>query len=138
QVQVNGRAKEVATGTTVTELIEAHDLVPRYVVVELNGEALERRVYDATELVEGDRVELVRAVAGGARDLRWRRERLANSRIYCCTDRRADQGDLETFLDAILGAGVDVVQLRDKHATSAELADAAAVFRTWALRHDAL
>ena len=53
-------------------------------------------------------------------------------------DRRAVQGDLADFLDAVLGAGVDVVQLRDKTATAGELAEASAVFRAAADRHEAL
>ncbi|MFN2589397.1 MAG: MoaD/ThiS family protein [Actinomycetota bacterium] len=34
-------------------------------VVERNGEPLERRRYEETGLADGDRLELVRAVAGG-------------------------------------------------------------------------
>ena len=42
------------------------------------------------------------------------RSRLAGARLYLCTDARARQGDLADFLDAVLPAGVDIVQLRDK------------------------
>jgi len=42
------------------------------------------------------------------------RAALAGARLYLCTDSRARQGDLEQFLDAVLGAGVDIVQLREK------------------------
>lgn len=42
------------------------------------------------------------------------RARLADARLYLCTDARERQGDLAEFLDAVLGAGVDVVQLRQK------------------------
>ena len=41
-------------------------------------------------------------------------ERLRAARLYLCTDSRRAQGDLPDFLDRVLGAGVDVVQLRDK------------------------
>ena len=138
QVQVNGGRRQVAPGTTVAELIASHDLNPRYVVVEYNGEPLDRTAYDTTQLAEGDQLELVRAVAGGSRDGRWRRERLARSHIYCCTDRRADRGDLPAFLDTICAAGVDLVQLRDKHASREELAEAAEVFHQAAVKHGAL
>ncbi len=40
----------------------------------------------------------------------WRRERLQQARLYLCTDRRAGQGDLERFLEAVLAGGVDIVQ----------------------------
>lgn len=39
---------------------------------------------------------------------------LSDARLYLCTDSRARTGDLEDFLDAVLAAGVDVVQLREK------------------------
>lgn len=68
----------------------------------------------------------------------WRRERLGRSTLYLCADRRAEQGDLERFLDAALAGGVDLVQLRDKHAGPSELRAAAAVFRAAAARHGAL
>jgi thiamine-phosphate pyrophosphorylase len=42
------------------------------------------------------------------------RARLAAARLYLCTDARQRQGDLAAFLDAVLGAGVDIVQLRQK------------------------
>jgi thiamine-phosphate pyrophosphorylase len=73
-----------------------------------------------------------------SRDGAWRRRRLADAWLYLCTDRRQAQGDLEAFLDAVLGAGVDVVQLRDKAADEVEVRAAAAVFRAAASRHDAL
>jgi thiamine biosynthesis protein ThiS len=50
---------------TVASFIRARDLDPKYVVVEWNGEPLDRARYDQIRLSEGDRLELVRAVAGG-------------------------------------------------------------------------
>jgi thiamine-phosphate pyrophosphorylase len=45
----------------------------------------------------------------------WRlRTRLAQARLYLCTDARRPQGDLAEFLDAALRGGVDIVQLREK------------------------
>jgi thiamine-phosphate pyrophosphorylase len=40
--------------------------------------------------------------------------RLAESRLYLCTDARRDRGDLAEFADAALAGGVDIIQLRDK------------------------
>ncbi|MFM1725987.1 MULTISPECIES: thiamine phosphate synthase [Rhodococcus] len=45
------------------------------------------------------------------------RERLADARLYLCTDARRDKGDLAQFVDAALAGGVDIVQLRDKGST---------------------
>ncbi|GDY30248.1 thiamine phosphate synthase [Gandjariella thermophila] len=42
------------------------------------------------------------------------RTRLADARLYLCTDARRDRGDLAEFVDAALAGGVDIVQLRDK------------------------
>lgn len=42
------------------------------------------------------------------------RTALADARLYLCTDARERQGDLASFLDEVLAAGVDVVQLRQK------------------------
>lgn len=45
---------------------------------------------------------------------------IADARLYLCTDARRERGDLPAFLDAVLGAGVDIVQLRDKGMEAAE------------------
>ncbi|KAA9161852.1 thiamine phosphate synthase [Amycolatopsis acidicola] len=42
------------------------------------------------------------------------RKRLDASRLYLCTDARAERGDLAEFADAALAGGVDIIQLRDK------------------------
>ena len=42
------------------------------------------------------------------------RDRLADARLYLCTDARAERGDLAEFADAALAGGVDILQLRDK------------------------
>ncbi|MFJ4769019.1 thiamine phosphate synthase [Streptomyces uncialis] len=49
-----------------------------------------------------------------------RRARLADARLYLCTDARTRQGDLPEFLDSVLAGGVDIVQLRDKGMEAAE------------------
>jgi thiamine-phosphate pyrophosphorylase len=64
-----------------------------------------------------------------------RRARLAAARLYLCTPIRPDLGD---FADAVLGAGVDVIQLRDKHAEAGPQLAAAALLRAAADRHGAL
>ena len=67
-----------------------------------------------------------------------RRARLARSHLYVVTDARSERGDLAAFLDAILGAGVDIVQLREKDAEAGDLLPWAEVFRAAADRHGAL
>ncbi|GAA1683892.1 thiamine phosphate synthase [Fodinicola feengrottensis] len=67
------------------------------------------------------------------------RRRLADARLYLCTDARRERGDLAAFVDAALAGGVDVVQLRDKSPLEAreELA-ALEVLAAACERHNAL
>jgi len=67
-----------------------------------------------------------------------RRKRLGASRLYVVTDAREDRHDLPDFLDAILGAGVDIVQLREKNADARDIVAYARVFRKAADKHGAL
>ncbi len=62
---VNGRASEVSEGTGLPALIESLGLRVGSVVVEHNGTALLRSELADVVLQDGDRIELVRAVAGG-------------------------------------------------------------------------
>ncbi len=66
------------------------------------------------------------------------RSRLADARLYLCTDSRREQGDLGEFLDAVLAAGVDVVQLREKGLEAAEEIELAEVFQEACSRHGRL
>ena len=66
------------------------------------------------------------------------RDRLAQARLYLCVDARERQGDLPDFLDAVLGAGVDVVQLRQKGLEAAQELAYLDVFRAQAAKHGAL
>ncbi len=65
RVTANGEDFEVAGSPTVAEFIRERGLEPRFVVVERNGEPVARRRYEELRLEDGDRLELVRAVAGG-------------------------------------------------------------------------
>ena len=65
QLVVNGDDTEVADGATVLDLLTQLGLGPKYVIVERNGEPVERRDVTSTLLASGDRIELVKAVAGG-------------------------------------------------------------------------
>jgi sulfur carrier protein len=62
---VNGDETEVPDGATVLDLLTQLGLGPKWVIVERNGEPVERRDVKRTSLADGDRIELVRAVAGG-------------------------------------------------------------------------
>ncbi|MFJ7418087.1 thiamine phosphate synthase [Streptomyces uncialis] len=67
-----------------------------------------------------------------------RRARLADARLYLCTDARTRQGDLPEFLDSVLAGGVDIVQLRDKGMEAAEELEHLRVIADACRRHGAL
>jgi thiamine-phosphate pyrophosphorylase len=66
------------------------------------------------------------------------RARLAGARLYLCTDGRRAQRDLAQFLDAVLGAGVDIVQLREKGLEAREELGLLEVFADACRRHGRL
>ena len=66
------------------------------------------------------------------------RARLAGARLYLCTDARRAQGDLPRFLAAVLGAGVDIVQLREKGLEAGEELALLEVFAAACRRHGRL
>jgi thiamine-phosphate pyrophosphorylase len=66
------------------------------------------------------------------------RTRLADARLYLCTDARRGTDDLEPFLHAALEGGVDVVQLRDKSLEAAREVELHALVARVAAEHGAL
>ena len=66
------------------------------------------------------------------------RARLADARLYLCTGARREQGDLGEFLDVVLAAGVDVVQLREKGIEAGEELALCEVVADAARRHGRL
>jgi len=65
KVTANGKQVTLRDGSTAMDLLENLGLGARWVLVERNGLPVDRPDLPTTELVEGDRLELVRAVAGG-------------------------------------------------------------------------
>jgi sulfur carrier protein len=65
QLIVNGTARELPEGTTVSGLLEDMALVGRRIAVERNGEIVPKSLHVRTSLADGDRLEIVVAVGGG-------------------------------------------------------------------------
>ena len=66
-IVLNGEARELPSGTTVRGLLEALD-VPgggSGIAVAVDAEVVPRGEWDTTELDEGARVEVLRAIQGG-------------------------------------------------------------------------
>jgi sulfur carrier protein len=64
-ILLNGSSRDVGDGSTVAELIESLGLSARRVVVERNGEPVERSRFTDIVVEPGDVLEVVRAVQGG-------------------------------------------------------------------------
>ena len=62
---INGEARALAAPATVASLLEAMNLAGKRVAVERNGDIVPRGLHAATELADGDRLEIVVAVGGG-------------------------------------------------------------------------
>ncbi|HYT11231.1 MAG TPA: sulfur carrier protein ThiS [Candidatus Nitrosopolaris sp.] len=65
-LQVNGRRVELAEPTPLLAYLETLGVSPRAVAVEHNGVIIERSAYADAKLDDGDVVEIVRMVGGGA------------------------------------------------------------------------
>jgi len=64
-VVANGDAVILDDGATLVDLLDRLELGAKWVVAERNGEAVDRADMPTTRLADGDRIELVKAVAGG-------------------------------------------------------------------------
>jgi sulfur carrier protein len=67
RIQINGQAKEAPDGLSVTALI-AHEKIkqPLMVSVEHNGDILDREAFETTTVKDGDTVEFLYFMGGGA------------------------------------------------------------------------
>lgn len=64
-VIINGKAQTLGEGITVSQLLEERGVQPVRVAVEINEAIVSRKVFPATEIQEGDRIEIVTLVGGG-------------------------------------------------------------------------
>ncbi|MEM1106366.1 MAG: sulfur carrier protein ThiS [Pseudomonadota bacterium] len=65
EVFLNGAPRHVPHGTTVADLVNTLDGDPRGIAIERNLEIVPKSLHGATELTEGDRLEIVQFVGGG-------------------------------------------------------------------------
>ena len=66
QVQVNGKQREVSQPCNLLQLLGQYEVNPQLVAVEYNGEIIRREGFEAVVLKEGDVLEIVHMVGGGA------------------------------------------------------------------------
>ena len=65
KIIVNGEPREIASGSSLGDLLEHLDLDPRMIVVEHNRSIVRRLRLADKQLQAGDQVELVHFVGGG-------------------------------------------------------------------------
>jgi thiamine biosynthesis protein ThiS len=65
KVIANGRELEAKVPCSIEEFLVAQELRPRSVVVEHNGEAVAPSEFGRRQIAAGDRLEIVKIVAGG-------------------------------------------------------------------------
>jgi len=64
-VTANGKPVEAKLPCSIQEFLAAQKLLPRSVVVEHNGEAVAPSEFSRRQLHAGDKLEIVKIVAGG-------------------------------------------------------------------------
>jgi len=66
KILLNGEGRELPAGRTLGALVDSLGLERGWVVAERNSEVPDRRTWDDVELADGDQIELVRFMGGGA------------------------------------------------------------------------
>ena len=66
QVRINGKPQEVREDLSIAALLRELGVEARYAAVALNGEVVRRAEHPAVLVKEGDRIEIIHAVTGGA------------------------------------------------------------------------
>lgn len=64
KLQINGETREINNPSTIADVVSNLDLTAAAVLVEHNGTALRRDEWSG-QVSEGDRLEIIRIVAGG-------------------------------------------------------------------------
>ena len=65
KVQLNGDWLELKSPCSVAELLDRQNLTERRVAVEINGDIIPRSEHANHSINDGDRIEIVHALAGG-------------------------------------------------------------------------
>jgi sulfur carrier protein len=63
--RINGEARAVPDGSTISDLLESFGLPAKSVLVERNGEPVGRDDFGHERVQQDDRIEIINMVAGG-------------------------------------------------------------------------
>ena len=65
KASINGEQRELPDGLTVAQLLEHIQAPPRGIAVAKNDRVVRRSAFAREPVVDGDRIEIIKAVAGG-------------------------------------------------------------------------
>lgn len=65
KASINGQEHDLADGVTVAQLLAHLQAPQRGIAVAKNDRVVRRAAYEQERISEGDRIEIIRAVAGG-------------------------------------------------------------------------
>ena len=107
RVELNGEPTALADGATVAAAIEASGAAARRgVAVAVDGEVVPRSEWDATRLHEGEKIEVLAAIQGGAEDGFELGGRSWGSRLIVGT---GGFRSLEQMEEALIASGTEIV-----------------------------
>ena len=66
KISLNGKDEEIPAGTTAAGLLELKGLHPAMAAMDVNGDLVRKDARAGVVLKDGDKVEVVRMIAGGA------------------------------------------------------------------------
>ena len=64
-IQLNGEPRQIPDNLTLLDLIESLQLKPEQIAIELNQAVVRRVQWQATQLHDDDKIEIVHFVGGG-------------------------------------------------------------------------
>ena len=65
KIQLNGDPYDINDGCNLNELLNKLKIKKNKVAIEVNGEIIEKKMYESLILTKGDKVEIVHFIGGG-------------------------------------------------------------------------
>ena len=65
KIQLNGDSYEINNRSNLNELLNKLKIQKNKVAIEVNGEIIEKKMYESLILAKGDKVEIVHFIGGG-------------------------------------------------------------------------
>jgi len=65
QVKINGKAAELPENSSILDLLQARKLPQDVVIIELNGEIINKGKWENLKLKPDDSLEMIRIISGG-------------------------------------------------------------------------